>query len=468
MDIIKIVEREKKDKKKRQEAVIWLQSLGFSDQEIEEACDKVYGNKAIMYWPDACVVGGELKVNNKSPENFRAFCKYQQISFGPMLTNTLININGRTKKLDDDSLKKLTTLIWEAGWRVPEGEVSTYITSAIYEQDEYGFFRSFAESKPWDKQDRIRALFDCLPVREDGFKEVHFQQFKKWVHGLVAKATNTLHPDGVFNYPKHDTTLILQGKEGGKKSAYWRSLLPKVSIPIFKEGSVDPKNKDHKIATSRYLIWNISEIDETLKKRDASALKAFLTNRYVTDRIPYARKEADNVSNCVFCGDTNESRFLVPGHENRRFHVIPIDDLPINIKHQIDIQQVWAQCLEERRNGFANWNDDNEELIRSESQKPFIKVDSIARWLETAVESKTAGELEWKDAMSLGDVWTYYNRFCKLHNLYPSDQSTLENRLLKEIHHERQYPTSRSSKTERFWLVDIEPESGSDDELVSL
>jgi predicted P-loop ATPase len=80
---------------------------------------------------------------------------------------------------------------------------------------------------------------------------------------------------------------------------------------------------------------------KTKKAAIEAALKAFITQASDTYRLPYARKNTVNPRRTVFFASVNDSKFLSDNTGNRRYWTIDCTD--IDYRHQIDMQQFWAE-----------------------------------------------------------------------------------------------------------------------------
>jgi predicted P-loop ATPase len=119
---------------------------------------------------------------------------------------------------------------------------------------------------------------------------------------------------------KHDTTCILSGDQGARKSSFWSVL----GGPFFSDSLGDLSSKDDLLKLHRSWIMEWAELDHVTSRKHAGQIKSFLTTQSDLFRAPYGKA----VENCprrgIIVGSTNRSEgFLVDDTGNRRFWVIP-------------------------------------------------------------------------------------------------------------------------------------------------
>ena len=170
-------------------------------------------------------------------------------------------------------------------------------------------------STTWDGYDRIADLYPVLGIINDN----HRSFLRKWLHQAVALALNDT---GDINA---DFVLVLQGRQGIGKTNFFRALAMRPEW--FAEGTViDLGNKDTVIQATSTWICELGELDSTLRK-DQSALKAFITAKFDTYRIPYARKATKTERRTCFCATVNPAETIRDDTGSRRYVFIPVDSI---------------------------------------------------------------------------------------------------------------------------------------------
>lgn len=187
---------------------------------------------------------------------------------------------------------------------------------------------------------------------------------------------------------KVDTVLVLVGKQGARKSTFFREL----GKPWHVDTAIDIHNKDSYQQLRRAWIFEWGELESLRRARDIAAAKAFLSSQIDTYRQPYGRFVVDVPRSCVIVGTTNVEEFLVD-EENRRFW-------PIRTGPRIDIDrliacrdQYWAEALELSLRNEQHWLEDGESELLVAEQSHYLTKDPwesiIMDWIATKKLSVT-------------------------------------------------------------------------------
>jgi predicted P-loop ATPase len=119
---------------------------------------------------------------------------------------------------------------------------------------------------------------------------------------------------------KHDTTCILSGDQGARKSSFWFCL----GGPFFSDSLGDLSSKDDLLKLHRSWIMEWAELDHVTSRKHAGQIKSFLTTQSDLFRAPYGKAVEACPRRGIIVGSTNRSEgFLVDDTGNRRFWVIP-------------------------------------------------------------------------------------------------------------------------------------------------
>jgi len=181
--------------------------------------------------------------------------------------------------------------------------------------------------------------------------------------------------------------LVLYGRQSMGKTTFLRSLVGADwggSKMWFGEGlTLDPDVKDSRISVISYWITELAELENTTKK-EMSVLKAFLTNSEDSLRKPYAAEETSFTRRTVFAGTVNEKGFLNDPTGNTRFWVIPVKELKMIDK--IDMQQVWAQVKQLYDNKIQWHLTKEEEEMLNEMNLDYVSEDSVESFIATGLD----------------------------------------------------------------------------------
>jgi predicted P-loop ATPase len=306
-----------------------------------------------------------------------------------------VEIPGRTgsrDNMDNVTLSCIVSLC--AQYHMPTGTVPGYV-EVIANRDAYNPVADWIRSRAWDGEDRLPAFFATVTTQDDYPDPLKHVLLRKWLRSVVAAATReSFRSRGV---------LTLQGPQGIGKSSWIKSLIsdPDLADRVVKLGHhMDPSVKDSLIGAIGYAIVELGELDSSFRK-DLARLKGFLTDD--TDRVrrPYDRRESSYPRRTVFAATVNEHQFLQDPTGNTRFWTIPVQSL--DWQHGIDMQQLFAQLLEEVTAGEPWWLADNEEGLLEVMNSRHAAVSPVAEKLADAIEHDLIGA-PCLDAMSATEV----------------------------------------------------------------
>jgi hypothetical protein len=259
------------------------------------------------------------------------------------LCGNVIEVNG--EPITDWKGAEIRTKLRDIGQKLAPVE-DAYIARAV--EDAYHPVKDYLLGLAWDGQERIAQLAACLrgdnPVvaYQDGqacpLESVYLH---RWLIGAVAKALAQAQ-NGV---------LVFTGAQGKGKSQLSRWLCPdELQARYFLEAAIDPRDKDANLRLMSKFVWEVGEIDATTRKADVSALKDFVSQKFVTVRRSYGRYDTTGPALASLIGTVNTSDFLADDTGNRRFYVIDIQDLDWAYG-QIDKDQIWAEAVARYRRG---------------------------------------------------------------------------------------------------------------------
>lgn len=211
----------------------------------------------------------------------------------------------------------------------------------------YNPIKEWMLSKKWDGTDRLTEFYETVLV-SDGYPEtLKTALLYRWLLSATAAAIK----DGPV--PIHGV-LTLQGDQGvGKTSWIARLLPPHLRGDYIKlDHHLDASNKDSIIGCITHYIVEIGELESSFRK-DIARLKGFLTNDFDKLRRPYAKDEAEYPRKTIFAATVNDDRFLIDPTGNRRWWTIAVQGL--NFKHDVDMQQLFAQLALDFDRGEQWW-----------------------------------------------------------------------------------------------------------------
>ena len=179
-------------------------------------------------------------------------------------------------------------------------------------------------------------LLDSIAVKYLGTdSELHRTYIRKTLISAVARA---LQPGC-----KVDTVCILSGLQGVGKSTFWKILAGSDNFDD-SVGSVSDKDERMKLHKSWMVEW--AELESVFRRKDVSAVKAFITTQVDQLRPPYGRTVLDFPRPSILVGTTNLDNFLADHTGNRRYWVIPIgtQEIPLNELAK-ERDRIWAAAV---------------------------------------------------------------------------------------------------------------------------
>lgn len=193
----------------------------------------------------------------------------------------------------------------------------------------------------WDGTDRLPDILKSIKTdNDDLFKEY----FTKWYVNLIATS---------LGHDINDKVLVLQADQGSGKTFFFEKLLPDCEDWKMTEVTVkfNPEDKDD---LYKAIVRPLVVFDEmsTYAKGDLQALKAFISLREFTMRVPYG-KDYNNLKKICSCsGCVNDEEFLRDSTGDRRYLVFKTIDRDLELYDSIDKKQLLAQAYHMYQEGF--------------------------------------------------------------------------------------------------------------------
>lgn len=317
-------------------------------------------------------------------------CRYNVIS-----KRVLVDIPGETFSVengDEVALALIYSYIKQE--EMPVDGYKAY-TLRIADENQYNPVLNMIREKPWDKIDRLEALYATIESPEP---EARNLLIRRWLITCICMARG----EGVDSAG----CIVLQGPQDIGKTWWVRQLVPERHRKelIRTDAMVDPKDKDSVSQIISYWIVELGEIGATFRKADIDALKAFITRDHDTMRRPYGEGDKRYPRRTALIASVDQTIYLHDTAGNRRFWTIPCTS--INSRHTIDMQQVWAQVmtLVEAGETWQLLSDEKEHIRRINEEHMQIEP------IEEMIMDKYRWEeiefvCEWKTATSIaGDI----------------------------------------------------------------
>lgn len=218
--------------------------------------------------------------------------------------------------------------------------------------------RDYLNSLAWDGNSRLDTWLTTFAGCEDNIYTRHVAA--KTLIGAVAR----IMQPGV----KFDTTLVLEGDQGRKKSALISALAPREEwFTDSLDG--DLASKDAAIGLAGKWLIEVPEL-ATLGRTRVEVVKSFLTRRVDHFRAPYAIRAEGHPRECAFFGTINpeaDGRYLSDTTGGRRFWPVQVRCADVEAL-KVDRDQVWAEAVARYREGEQWWLTDEIEVLAKHEQ----------------------------------------------------------------------------------------------------
>lgn len=178
----------------------------------------------------------------------------------------------------------------------------------IMRENTFDSAKDYITSIVWDKTPRLNSwLSKTYGVPED---EYHVAVGSNWLKGLVKRI--------IYAGCKFDYVLVLEGKQGSKKSTSLNVLCDMGDHNWHVESTITTESKDFFMQMQGKAVVEFSE-GETLSRTETMRLKAIITTQSDKMRMPYERTTREFPRRCVFAMTTNKDEYLKDETGNRRW-----------------------------------------------------------------------------------------------------------------------------------------------------
>lgn len=252
--------------------------------------------------------------------------------------------------------------------------------------------RDYLAGLRWDGQPRLERLMPDY----FGTPNTEYTQMVGRL-GCIAAVARIQRP-GV----KVDTMINIEGAQGARKSSGLRELF---GSDWFTDDLSDVGTKDAAMQLVGRWCVELSELD-AIGRREAEAVKAFLSRQVDRIRPPYGRRVIELPRQCIFIGSTNQDTYLKDPTGARRFWPVRAGAVDVDALGR-DRNQLWAEARVAFEDGAQWWPDPvSADQIAEEAEQRFqvdVWESVVSEWLDRNGSRRntmtTAGLL--KDALGI-------------------------------------------------------------------
>ncbi len=273
------------------------------------------------------------------------------------------------------------------------------VVDSSYAKDYNPFFAYFDSLQPWDGvTDYIGELAATVSAVDQDF---WVESFRRWLVGMVACALD--------DDKQNQQLLLLYSQQGRGKSRFVHRLLPPSLGAYYRNGMINPDNKDHMLMLSTCLIVNFEEFDGVNANRLAE-LKRIITLEKVTERKVYDTQANTFVRHASFVASTNNPHCLQDIGENRRMLFNSLTH--IDLSKPVNYEGVYSQALMLYRSGFRYWYEGGEIEELNRRNENFRLKDPVEENLFYYYRPATAQDcvVKWLPASAILGMLSVYGR----------------------------------------------------------
>jgi hypothetical protein len=239
----------------------------------------------------------------------------------------------------DDSLRRLIEAPKTQGGygiRVSDRDLRSAI-NVVAQKNCFHPVREYLSARIWDGNPRVEQLFiDYLGAPDDAYTRD------------IARLMMTAGVARIFEPGcKWDYVVILQGLQGKRKSTFISTLAKNWAAEL--EGDMTDTRA---MVEAMQKAW-ILEIPELagFTRADVRHIKGFVSRQTDKVRLAYAKRAQEYQRQSIFCGSTNDFKFLKDDTGNRRFWPIGCHVESIDIDRlRAEVDQLWAEAVVLYRN----------------------------------------------------------------------------------------------------------------------
>ncbi len=297
--------------------------------------------------------------------------------------------------LTEEARNSITMRALEQGIRCWDKDIRRYVNSDDIER--YDPVNDYLDHLPrWDGKDRVTPLAERVPTE---WKEwTHL--FHIWMRSMVAMWLGKGQLTGNALVP------LLIGRQGCGKSSFCRILLPR-ELQDYYNDRINFKNEnDLNLGLSSFGLINLDEFDR-VTQRQQIVLKYLVSTADLKYRPPYGKAYTTNRRYASFIGTTNEQTPLTDPSGSRRFLCVFIDG-DIDFETPVQHDQLFAQLMDEIRQGERYWLTKEEERALMEHNLQYQRLNGLGEMLMAVVQKPrvTASDVQSEEGqwMSLKDL----------------------------------------------------------------
>lgn len=285
----------------------------------------------------------------------------------------------------------------------PSSKMVTEAMMAIAQRGSVHPPRQYLDDLPaWDGTPRINRFFTTYCGTPES--------------GYAAGVATVLFLSGIARLRrpgcKNDVIVILEGRQGSKKS----TLVEALFTPWSSDTPLPVGDKDSYQQLRGVWGYEIAEL-ASFKGRDATRIKSFASSPADNYRPSFERRSRSVPRQCIFIGTTNESQYLDDATGARRFPPVKVPKIDIDAVRR-DRDQLWAEADFRFKGGEPWWpTEELERQIAEQTEHRYVGdpwEEPIRAWLEHPVRINVLADyrtnedrLDPTDGFTMAEVLEY-------------------------------------------------------------
>ena len=263
----------------------------------------------------------------------------------------------------------------ERGWKIQKGHAIDALQTAAQKNTYHPVV---------DELKRIEHDDSIQPIELDQVATDYLGTSDPLYDAMLATTVIGLVNRTFHNGCKFDTCLVLTGKEGIRKSTFWKEL----ATEDWFCDTWQSKQQDLFMAINQCLIYELAELDGITSAKAQASLKAVLSSATDTYKRPYATGIGKFPRPSILVATSNRCDFLSdPSADHRRFLIIPIKERIDTEKLKRDRERIIKAAIIAYRKGRKPYlrqelqDESNHRNGRFQEEHPFM--DRLSVWVRT-------------------------------------------------------------------------------------
>ena len=281
--------------------------------------------------------------------------------------------------LTEEARNSITMRAMEQGIKCWDKDIRRYVNSDDIER--YDPVNDYLEHLPqWDGKDRVTALAERIPTDWEDWTRL----FHIWMRSMVAMWLGKGQLTGNALVP------LLIGRQGCGKSSFCRILLPRELQEYYNDRINFKNEQDLNLGLSSFGLINLDEFDK-ITQRQQIVLKYLVSTADLKYRPPYGKAYTTNRRYASFIGTTNEQTPLTDPTGSRRFVCVSING-DIDFETPVQHAQLYAQLMQEIRQGERYWLSKDEERALMEHNLQYQRLNGLGEMLMAVIQKPRQDE----------------------------------------------------------------------------